>query len=465
MNLLWLFIPWIMSGCSKSSHLSTPTPPPDTISTTSSDTLPAQYGTPFANVPDTKDVAMYEVNIRAFSSQHNLQGVINRLDSIKALGINTIWLMPIYPVGKKNAVQPMGSPYSVQNYTAVNPDFGTLNDLRTLVNDAHNKGMSVILDWVANHTSWDNVWISNKSWYQQDASGNIISPVGQNWADVAALNYSNSDMRKAMINAMKYWIRAANIDGFRCDYADGPPADFWQQAIDSLKNMKPLHKLILLAESSNNTLCNDGFQMNYAWDFYTSLKNVFENNAAASSLLTTNSSENSGLPSGDFKLRFTSNHDEDLDDNTPLALFNGKQGSLAAFALASYIGGVPLVYDGQEVGDANKIPIFDTSTIDWNANPDMVVAYKNLLTFRNTSNAVKEGTIKTFTNSPDVATFERISGSDTVLVIVNVRNASVTYSLDASLVNTTWKDALQNDNEVQLSSSIVLPAYSYMILH
>ncbi|HEY5462522.1 MAG TPA: alpha-amylase family glycosyl hydrolase [Hanamia sp.] len=344
MNIILLIIPLIMGGCSKSKIPSTYTPPVSTPPTTvTTDTLPAQYGTPFSEVPDTKDVVMYEVNIRAFSAQHNLEGVVGRLDSIKNLGVNTIWLMPIYPVGKIKAVAPMGSPYSVQNYTAVNPDFGTLSDLQTLVSNAHKEGMSVILDWVADHTSWDNVWISNKSWYQQDGSGNIISPPGQTWTDVAALNYNNNDMRKAMINAMKYWVLAGNIDGFRCDYADGPPADFWQQAIDSLHAMQPSHKLILLAETETPSIFKAGFQMEYAWNYYTALKNVFGNGQSASTLFSTNSSENSTVPAGSFMLRFTSNHDEDLDDNTPIALFNGNQGSIAAFVLASYMGGEPLI--------------------------------------------------------------------------------------------------------------------------
>lgn len=465
MNFLAILIPLIMGSCNKSQIPPKYTPPPVPPPTTVVDSLPAQYGTPFDRVPDTKDVVMYEINIRAFSSQHNLQGIIPRLDSIKALGVNVIWLMPIYPVGVLKAVPPMGSPYSVQNYRAVNPDFGTIADLKALVSDAHSKGMSVVLDWVANHTSWDNVWIVNKSWYQQDASGNIISPVGQTWNDVAALNFNNTAMRQSMINSMKYWVLAANIDGFRCDYADGPPADFWKQAIDSLHAMHTSHKLILLAESSTESLFNDGFQLNYAWNYYTSLKNVFENNQSTANLFTTNSTENSGLPGGSFKLRFTSNHDEDLDDNTPLALFNGKDGSLAAFVLAAYMGGQPLIYNGQEVGDPVQIPIFDTSTINWNANTDMFAAYKKILGFRNSSEAVKEGSIQVYTNNSDIAAFERTYGADTVLVIVNVRNVSVNYTLDASLQNSTWKDAMQNNEIVQLGANITLPAYTFRIFH
>ncbi len=206
---------------------------------------------PFAGVPATSDIAMYEINLRAFSAGGTFQGILPRLDSIKKLGINVIWLMPIYPIGQKKMIPPMGSPYSVKNYLEVNPELGTLDDLKNLVRESHKRGMAVILDWVANHTAWDNPWIENKSWYTQDGNGIIISPPGTNWLDVADLNYENDEMRTAMISAMKYWILNANVDGFRCDAADFVPFDFWKQAIDSL-NKLPGRKLILLAEGARS---------------------------------------------------------------------------------------------------------------------------------------------------------------------------------------------------------------------
>ena len=176
---------------------------------------------------------MYEVNMQTYTPA-NFQGVMARLDSIKALGVNVIWLMPTYPVG---VLKSINSPYCVQNYNAVNPNFGTLTDLRNLVAAAHTLGMAVIMDWVANDTSWDNVWITNKSWYLQDANGNIISPPNTNYNDVAALNFNSTPMRTAMIRAMKYWIFTANVDGYRCDFADNVPNDFWAQALDTLSTI------------------------------------------------------------------------------------------------------------------------------------------------------------------------------------------------------------------------------------
>jgi glycosidase len=234
-----------------------------------------QYGTPFNGVADAKDVVIYEVNIRAFSAAGNLQGVIDGLDHIKALGVNTIWLMPIHPVGQVRSAGGLGSPYSIKNYLEVSSEFGTLAKLRELVEEAHNRNMSVIMDWVANHTSWDNVWMKNKAWYTTDSNGNIIIPPGTNWQDVAELNYNNADMRKAMIHAMKYWVLEANVDGFRCDAVDFVPKDFWKQALDELKAI-PNRKLILLAEGGTADNFSSGFQMNYAWDFYNAITAVYK---------------------------------------------------------------------------------------------------------------------------------------------------------------------------------------------
>ncbi|MFN6225422.1 MAG: alpha-amylase family glycosyl hydrolase, partial [Bacteroidota bacterium] len=185
------------------------------------------YGTPFGGVPDTRDMVMYEVNLRAYSSAGNIQGVINRLDSIKLLGVNVLWLMPLHPVG---VLKGINSPYCVRDYKAVGAEYGTLEDLRSLTDAAHSRGMAVLMDWVANHTAWDHPWMANDGWYTQNNQGQVVHPPGTNWLDVADLNYSNQAMRDAMLDAMLYWIYQANIDGFRCDYADGVPFDFWETA-------------------------------------------------------------------------------------------------------------------------------------------------------------------------------------------------------------------------------------------
>jgi glycosidase len=419
---------------------------------------PAQYGTPYANIPATKDMVMYEVNMQTYTPA-NFQGVQARLDSIKALGINVIWLMPTYPVG---VLKSINSPYCIKDYNGVNANFGTLADLRNLVAAAHNLGMAVIMDWVANDTSWDNVWMANKAWYLQDANGNIIAPPGTNYTDVAALNFSNTAMRTAMIRAMKYWIFTANVDGYRCDFADNIPSDFWAQALDTLNTIKT-HKLIYLAEGTTSAEISAGFQMDYAFSYYSTLKGVFANTQAPSALFTTNNAELSSIPSSGTKLRYITNHDDASSDGSTITEYNGKQGALAAFVLATYMNGIPLIYDSQEVGFPNPISIFTNVPVDYTANPDMVAAYKQILAFRAAHEAVKTGTFTQY-NDPNVIAFEKKSGTDDVLILVNAKNSAETFTLPASLQNTTWTNGLTNTS-VALTNQYALQAYGYLVLH
>lgn len=444
--LLFIFV--FLTSCNKDpeEHVNPPEPPVDTTSFT---------------IPKTEEIVMYEVNIRALSSTGDFQGVIHRLDEIKALGINVIWLMPIHPVGQINSVN---SPYCVQNYKEVNPEFGTLTDFKNLVKEAHKLDVAVIIDWVANHTSWDNPWISNKDWYSQDGSGNIIHPAGTNWQDVADLNFVNAQMRLAMIDAMEYWVNVADVDGFRCDAADFVPFDFWQQALSAL-NDNPEKPLILLAEGARSDHFTAGFQMNYSWDFYNKLKGVFNQNQAASGLFTVNDNEYKNIPEGRHKLRFTTNHDESAWDATPVVLFNGKQGALAASVLAIYLQGIPLLYGSQEVGVSETVPFFQHATIDWNQNPDMLGEYKKILAFYNASETARNDSItelKTFSHK-DILAFERTSKQEKVFVMVNTRKVAIAYGVPSELVNSVWKDAF-DDSPVTLSSAIELQPYQYRVL-
>lgn len=404
--------------------------------------------------PATEDIVMYEINVNAFSATHDLQGVISRLDSIKQTGINTIWLMPVYPTGILNS---FGSPYCVRNYTEVNENFGTLADLQQLVNTAHAMGIAVILDWVANHTAWDNAWISNTSWYTQDDAGNIISPEGTSWTDVADLNYDNADMRLAMIDAMQFWVDEADIDGFRCDAADYIPFDFWQQAIDSLqKNDK---NLILLAEGSRADHFTAGFQMNYAWSFLTMLKNVFSSGTNAFALFNTNDMEYGALPAGGKKLRFITNHDES-NIATPATVYGSNNAALAAFVIACCLQGVPLIYCGQEVG-VSSTSVY-SGAINWSINPELKNKYTNLLACYNSNEALRKATPETFTDN-DVVVFKKTYYTSTMLVLVNTRSTEQTFEMPAELQG-KWQDALHTDAPVTLGVSVILDPYEYLIL-
>lgn len=409
-------------------------------------------------IPHNDDIIMYEVNIRAFSSGGNIQGVIQGLDHIKSLGVNVIWLMPVHPIGEINSVN---SPYSVKNFMEVNPEFGTISDLKTLVDQAHNKGMAVILDWVANHTAWDNPWINNKDWYTQDGNGNIISPLGTNWEDVADLNYDNQEMRLNMIDAMSFWVEAVNIDGFRCDAADMIPFNFWKQAIESLNDFTE-KDLVLLAEGARTDHFTAGFDLNFSWNFYSKTKDVFNGVASPVILYTIQQQNYNNMPDGKHNLRFTTNHDESAWDATPMVLFNGKNGALAASVITIFLGGVPLIYDGQEVGITENIPFFTSSPIDWALNPDMLEKYKKILNFYASSDVVKKGELVSY-DHVSVVVFTLMLEQNSVLVLVNTRNEGVSYTTPEQISNNTWINALSGVS-LTIENQINLNPYEYLIL-
>ncbi|HYH14053.1 MAG TPA: alpha-amylase family glycosyl hydrolase [Flavisolibacter sp.] len=420
-------------------------------------TDPAQFGTPYENLPAGKDATIYQVNIRAFSPEGNLQGVTAKLDHIKSLGVNVIYLMPIYPVG---AVRSVNSPYAVRDYKAVGEEFGTLEDLRTLVSTAHQKDMAVILDFVANHTAWDHPWItSNKSWYRQDANGNIVSPAGFN--DVAQLNFDNDSLRTAVIEALRYWVFAANVDGYRFDFADNVPVAFWKEAITSLRGIEG-HQLLLFAEGTRNDHFRTGFDLTFGFSFYGNLKDVYQNGKTATQINEVNKTEYTNAYDASRVVRYISNHDINLSDGTPKELFGGEKGALAAFVIASYMKGVPMIYNGQEIGYNNRINYFKRDPINWTANSAVTEEYKKILGFRNSSLPIREGQLYTY-SSDDVVAFSKEQGDEKVFTMVNVRNKTVDYTLPASLANTTWKEAYANGN-VTLQAKVTLQPYQYIVL-
>jgi alpha-amylase len=447
----WIVFLWVifigLSSCDKDTA-----PPVDDDDNDSTETP-----VPFDKVPALDDMVMYEVNFMAYGPSCTINDVLGRIDSIKSLGVNVIWLMPLHPEGQINGV---GSPYSVQDYTAVNPELGTLNDLKEFVTQAHAHEMAVILDWVANHTAWDNWWIDNTDWYTQDGSGNIISPPGTGWNDVADLNFSNASMRLEMIKSMKYWITTCNIDGFRCDAADMVPFDFWKQAIDSLKNL-PGRTLILLAEGSRTDHFTAGFQMTYAWDFQSKLKSIYYDGPAASGIYQTHRNEYNALPAETHKLRYITNHDIYAWEDSPVTQFINERGSLSAFVATAFMGGVPLICSGQEVAEAGNISFFNPYQVNWTQNTDIYSNYKKVMQIRETLSAVHTGNLLTYDND-DVLVFKRTDADSEVLIMVNVRNSTITLNLPEEISNTSWLNQWDHTN-LDLGSEIELPPFEFIL--
>ncbi len=392
-------------------------------------------------VPAVEDLVFYEVNVRAFGASGDLTGVRQKLDHIASLGVNAIWLMPIHPIGSINSVN---SPYSVQNYTEVGAEYGTLDDLRALVDEAHDRGIIVVLDWVANHTAWDHPWITNTDWYTQDANGNIIHPAGTNWQDVADLNFSNGPMREAMIEAMRFWLDNADIDGFRCDAADWVPNSFWEQAIWSLRagTERPL---IFLAEGAVSGLLPAGFDVNFGWNWYDGIKSVY-NGTSATTLAGIHTGQMNSIPNGKTQLRFTTNHDESAWDATPVTLFGGLDGAFGAQVISTFMGGIPLIYGSQEVGQPSTVPFFSNAPINWTQNSAFLADYQAMMGIYGSHPEARSGSLADASNS-SVVSFVRELDNRQIWVAVNCRNAA--KSLDVPVGwQEEWADALTGELQV-----------------
>lgn len=402
-------------------------------------------------------LVIYEANPKLFAKTAVFGAISARLDEIKALGANVLWLMPIYEQGVKNAV---GSPYCIKDYKKLNPAYGTLEELRLLVESAHSKGMTVILDWVANHTSWDNAWMQNKSWYTQDGSGNIIAPEGMGWADVADLNYNNTDMRKAMLEAMKHWASEANIDGFRCDYAEGVPDDFWKQAISELKTLKG-DKFLMLAEGSKGSLFVDGFDIVYGWNLAAKLQEVYAGKATPANLYEAHRQEYQNVPAGKQRLRYSTNHDQ-ASEKSPVQLYSGERGAMSAFVLATTLGGTPLIYSSQEIGYAQKLSFFDSPLMDWTANATYQNEYKKVMAVYRSSVALQKGELRTY-ETGKVACCYRTSATENVLVVVNTSGKTETIKTPIERAGDSVRNLMDN-TVTTLPMTLTLEPYQYYIL-
>ena len=390
---------------------------------------PVEDAATVAATPEwVEDAVIYEIYLRSFTPEGTFRAVIPRLDELQALGVTVLWLMPIHPIGEARKKGVLGSPYAIRDYKDVNPRFGTMDDFQALVDEVHERGMRIIIDLVANHTAWDNAWVeAHPEWYTADSTGTIIHPDGTDWTDVADLDYENPDLREAMRGAMRFWVENVGIDGYRCDVADLVPMDFWSEAIDELRAIKPV---LMLAEGGRPELYAAGFDLVYGWDTYNALKAIWRG-TPADTLFTVLTAEAANYPTGTDRMRFTTNHDETAWDATPLTLFGGAEGAKAAAAIAATLPGAFLLYNGQEVADTQQLPLFEKVDIDWSRDPVMRAFYDDLLDQRAATKALDGDRVEPIPHeaSSDLIAFYRIADADTALVTVNVRDREVTTTL------------------------------------
>lgn len=399
-------------------------------------------------------MVIYEANPKVFASSKSLKAIEDRLDEIQDLGVNVLWLMPIQQQGSKNSV---GSPYCIRDFKAVNSSYGTIDDLKSLVRKAHSMDMKVILDWIANHTSWDNVWIEqHPEWFTKDANGNIISPAGMGWNDVADLNFNSKELHTAMIDAMTFWVKEADIDGFRCDYADGVPADFWKDALDAVLALKS--DAVLLAEGSELELLDCGFQMLYGWDFQSKLASVFSGRMDVSRLYDAHANEYKGLAEGKERLRFSTNHDKAMNESSPITMYKGERGAMSAFVISAYMGGIPLIYSSQEIGYAKTVNFFTNVLMDWNSNPAYTEEYQKVMAAYQESAPIRGGEPVLY-NTGDVVSIYYKGG---LMVVANTSGSSVQVKTPMERAGDKAVDMMTGKSE-NIPAALNLEAYQYKI--
>jgi cyclomaltodextrinase len=376
-----------------------------------------------------RDGVIYEIYPRAFSSQGDFNGITARLDELKSLGVTILWLMPIHPIGELKKKGTIGSPYAVRDYYGINPDYGTVNDLKRLIREAHARGLKVIIDIVANHTSWDSVLMKHPDWYKHDAKGNITYPY--DWFDIAALNYTNQELRRYMTDMLKSWLRDFDLDGFRCDVAGEVPTDFWENARVELEKIKP--DIVMLAEAHKPELLVKAFDLDYSWPLHSALTRALQGSGGASEVRDEWEKEVREGPRGAVHMRFSDNHDE----RRAIARF-GELAALAASAFVFTLDGTPMLYNGMEVGDTTESgapALFEKLPIFWSIaerRPEFPRFYKQMTALRRGSEALRRGSLEWLRNSDEsrVLTYLRRSSNEELLVAINFSNRSFFGSVE-----------------------------------
>ena len=421
--------------------------------------------TPTKIAPISKErianAVIYEANIRQYSPQGSFEAFTADLPKIKELGVDIIWLMPIYPISTTKSKGSLGSYYAVSDYQKVNPEFGDLDDVKTLIDSAHKLDMYVILDWVPNHTGWDHVWLQqHPEWYTKDEQGNPTHPIATDWTDTADLNYDNHDMRAQMLEDLKYWIKEVGIDGYRCDMAGMVPTDFWEHTIPELRALKPI---FMLAEAWEPHLIQAGFDMVYGWETHH----------------LSNDISNGHKPIDDFRRRmedvkhqyapeailmnFTSNHDENSwNGSAPERLNDALE--LAA-ALMYTVAGMPLIYSGQEYDLDRRLLFFEKDSID-RTKGRMFEVYKQLGQLKKSTKALDTGvdaaSYQNLNNSASdkILSFVRQKDEDQLVYMGNFSNEAVSFSVDYTGILIDFHTGKQ----VDLTQELVLAPKAYLIL-
>lgn len=408
---------------------------------------------------------LYEVNLRQYTPEGTFEAFEMHLPRLKELGVKILWLMPIQPIGELGRKGSLGSYYSVKDYKGVNPEFGTLADFKSLVSKAHELDMKVIIDWVANHTSHDNDLVTtHPDWYVRDSEGNLTSPF--DWTDVVQLDYSNEELHKYMIGALEYWVKEANIDGFRCDVANMVPTDFWNNAREKLDKIKPV---FMLAEADQIDLQEYAFDSDYGWEFHHIMNEIAKGKKTVLDIDSYYQRELAKYPKNTIRMHFTSNHDENSWAGTEFDRM-GAEAAKAFAALTFVIPGLPLIYNGQEVAFNRMLKFFDKDEIDWISNEEFTNLYIKFITLRQKNSALQAGEkgadmfrVKT-SNGVNVFAFTRENEVDKVFALFNLSNLEQKINLLDNAFEGTYTELISGKKvELSAGASVELKPWEFLV--
>lgn len=394
------------------------------------------------------DAVIYEFNIRQATTEGTLRAATERLAALRELGIDIIWLMPIYPIGREERKGELGSYYSIRDYCAVNEEFGTMEDFDSFVEEAHRLGMRVLLDWVANHTARDARWITERplDWYERDADGRAIVP--WDWSDTAKLNYANREVWQGQIDAMRFWMEHHAVDGFRCDMAMLVPIEFWQEVRAQLQQINP--DLFLLAEAEEDNLFERAFDSCYAWQMHHAMCDVAQGKSRVWALRDVIYSDEQRFPAWAMRMTFTSNHDENSWSGSEFARFGN---ALEAMSALTFLlpHSIPLIYTGQEFGYDHSFLFFDKDPMPKIAPNRYTDFYRTMCRMKHSYNALRAGErggewIEINNNAPDcLMTFTRESAEECIVGIFNLSPYCVFRDFHTGIYAGEYTDVLSGE--------------------
>lgn len=413
----------------------------------------------------SKNATIYEVNLRQYTQEGTFKAFEKHLPRLKKMGVDIIWLMPIHPIGEKNRKGTMGSYYSVKDFKGINPEFGNMQDFKNLVDKIHSMGMYVIIDWVGNHSAWDNLLtVEHPEWYTKTREGNFQPTPWYDWDDIIDFDYDNADFRKYMTGALKFWVKEANIDGYRADVAGFIPVDFWENARTELDEIKPV---FMLAEWESRDLFKNSFDMTYSWSLYNQLKTAV-NEQQLGGLVEYLSHDVNSSPRNAYRMTFTDNHDMNSWSGTTQKNFG--PGLKTAMVMTGVVNGMPLCYSGQEAGLNRSLKFFEKDVIEWKHDENEEI-FTKLFHLKHDNQALWNGKyggemIRVVNDKQDkVISFYREKNNDAVFPILNFSGEEVVVNVNTKYYQGKYKELFSGKTfDIKDKSTFTLAPWAYLVL-